>query len=131
LHEREYNIHDPGERNLLVHDWLSYAESGEKDLFSAYDAVAILIDVDPVLAWTIILEILHLALTESTFGLAAAGPFEDLLAFHGADVIVLIEQHADGDEVLREALRRVNSRSSDLDTVTLNRYMGLGVRRIG
>jgi hypothetical protein len=130
LHEREYNLHDPGERNLLVHDWLSYAESGEKDLFTAYDAVAILIDDDPVLAWTIILEILHLALTESTFGLAAAGPLEDLLAFHGADVIALIEQHADGDEVLREALRRVNLRSSDLDTVTLNRYLGLGVRPI-
>ncbi len=131
MQERDYNLHDLGERNLLVHDWLSYAESGEKDLFSAYDAVAILIDDDPLLAWTIILEILHRALTESTFGLVAAGPFEDLLAFHGAEVIALIEQHADRDEVLREALRRVDLDSSDLDTVTLNRYLGLGVRRIG
>jgi hypothetical protein len=131
LQEREYNLHDPGDRNLLVHDWLSYAESGDKDIFWAYDALAILIDDDPSLAWTIILELVHRALTESTFGLAATGPLEDLIAFHGAEVIALIEQQSDSDEVLREALRRVHLDRSDLDTITLNRYVDLGVRRIG
>ena len=131
MQEREYNLHDPGDRSLLVHDWLSYAESGDKDIFSAYDALAILIDDDPLLAWTIILELVHRALTESTFGLAAAGPLEDLIAFHGAEVIALIEQQSDSDEVLRDALRRVHLDRSDLDTITLNRYVDLGVRCIG
>jgi hypothetical protein len=90
-----------------------------------------LIDDDPVLAWTIILELVHRSSTESTFGFAAAGPLEDLIAFHGTEVLALIEQQADDDEVLREALRRVHLSRLDLDTITLNRYLGLGVQCIG
>ena len=131
LEEREYNLHDPGDLNLLVHHWLSYAESGDEGLFSAYDSLAILIDDDPALAWTIILKLIHRANTESVFGLAAAGPLEDLIAFHGAEVIGLIEQQADADEVLREALRRVHLSPRDLESITLNRYLGLGVQCFG
>jgi len=120
-----------GDRNLLVSEWLGYAESGGEDLFPAYNAVAVLIDDDPSLAWTIILELVHRAPTERTFGLEAAGPLEDLIAFHGKEVIDLIEQRAGGDEVLRQALGRVHLDRGDLNAMTLERYSSLGVQCIG
>jgi Family of unknown function (DUF6869) len=130
LQERQLDVRDPADRDVLISEWLHYAESGDKSLFWAYDAVADLIDDDPCLAWTIILEILHRAHSEGTFSLAAAGPLEDLIAFHGRNLIDRIEQQADGDETLRRALFGVWLSPRDLDPTILKRYARLGVTQI-
>jgi hypothetical protein len=125
------NLREPTERKRLASEWLDYAESGNKDLFWAYDLLSDLIDEDAGLAWEIILDLLHRAPTESTFGLAAAGPLEDLVAWHGREVIDLIEHRARRDELLRRALSALWVGRDTLDLETLERFWNLGVQRIG
>jgi hypothetical protein len=120
----------PTDREQHTAAWLEYAESGTKDGFWAYDALIDLIDEDPCLAWEIILDLLHRAPTESTFGLAAAGPLEELVAWHGRQVIDLIEQRARDDEHLRRALAGIQVGPDTLDAETLERLRKLGVERI-
>ncbi|MFI5460228.1 MAG: DUF6869 domain-containing protein [Isosphaerales bacterium] len=131
MQERELNLCDPGDRDLLVSEWLSYAESGDEDFFWADEALACLIDEDPSLAWTIILDLVHLAPSEGAFDVAAAGPLEDLIAWHGQEMIDLIEQRVQGDEVLRKALSRVWLNRDDLAPTILERFCNLGAVRIG
>ena len=125
------NLREPTERKRLASEWLDYAESGNEDLFWAYELLSDLIDEDPGLAWEIILDLLHRAPTESTFGFAAAGPLEDLVAWHGREVIDLIEHRARRDELLRRALSALWVGRDTLDLETLERFWNLGVQRIG
>ncbi len=69
--------------------------------------------------------------TESAFGLAAAGPLEDLVAWHGREVIDLIEPRVRDDELLRRALSVLWVGRDTLDSETLARFGSLGVERIG
>jgi hypothetical protein len=48
----------------------------------------------PEIAWAAILELLQRDLTDEQFGMLAAGPMEDLLSYHGAEVIDRVEQRA-------------------------------------
>jgi hypothetical protein len=50
MHELELSPRDPKDRDLLISEWLRYAESGKADDSWAYDALADLIDEDPALA---------------------------------------------------------------------------------
>ena len=50
MHERELNPREPDDRDLVISEWLRYAESGKEDGSWAYDALADLIDEDPALA---------------------------------------------------------------------------------
>jgi hypothetical protein len=127
LQERDFNLRDLGDRDRLVSEWLSYAESDLKQFPPACEALDDLVDDDPFLAFSVILELVHRARTESTFGFVAAGPLEDLIKFHGTEVIDQIEEQAACDEKLRTALGRVHLARNDLDTATLERYVGLGV----
>jgi hypothetical protein len=130
LQEREVNFRDPGDCETLISEWLRYAESGDKDLFWAYESLAELIDDDPPFAYKIVLELVHRPMSEGVFDLAAAGPLEDLIAWHGRDVIDIIEQEVIRDETLRRALSRVWLNESDLESTILDRYTRLGVQRL-
>ena len=57
--ERDLNLREPGDRDLLIVEWIKHAEAVDQDCFWAKEAVADLIDEDPTLAWTIILELIH------------------------------------------------------------------------
>ena len=90
MHERELNPREPDDRDLLISEWLRHAESGKEDGSWAYDALDDLIDDDPALACAIILELVHRA-SPGLFDLVAAGPLEDLVAWHRREVIHAIE----------------------------------------
>jgi hypothetical protein len=79
----------------------------------------------------VILKLVHRAPTEGVFDLAAAGPLEDLVAWHCQEVINLIEQRVRGDEALRKALSRVWLARDDLTPATVERPWNLEVPRIG
>ena len=131
MHNRELNPREPSDRDLLISEWLRYAESGKEDGFWAYEALADLIDEDPALAWAIILELVHRASPGGVFDLVAAGPLEDLVAWHGREVIELIEPRVGDDEPLRRALSGIWVGRDTLDPKTLERLRNLGVERIG
>jgi len=128
---RKLDVREAGDRDALIAAWVRYAQSDDQALFWAYDALADLIHHEPSLAWTVIVEIVHRAPAGKAFDLAAAGPLEDLIAWHGHDVIHLIEQRALDDETIREALSRVWLSQRDLDPAISARFWRLGVQRIG
>jgi len=130
MRTRKLDVCKAGDRETLIVAWIRYAESHDKAFFWAYDALADLIDQRPTLAWTVIEELVHRVPAGSAFDLAAAGPLEDLVALHGQEVINFIEQRADEDETLREALARVWLSPRDLDPTTRLRFWDLGVQRI-
>jgi len=73
----------------IVEEWLQQS--------SREDGTATLNDVvhdEPEVAWLAILQILERELTERQTAVLAAGPFEDLLAFHGPEVIDRVEREA-------------------------------------
>ena len=130
--EWELNLRDPGDRDLLIVEWIKHAESADNERFWAYEAVARLIDEEPSLAWTIILELVHRAPTGSAFDLVSAGPLEDLIAWQGPEVIDLLEQQVQGDEALGMALSGVwLSERDNLDPTTLERFCTLGAQPKG
>jgi hypothetical protein len=128
--DRELDLRDPRDRERLASEWLRYAESGEDNRSWASESLSNLIDEDAALAWTIILELVHRAPSDGAFDIAAAGPLEDLIAQHGAEMIDAIEQQVQGDESLRQALLRVWLNRDDLTPMTLDRFFNLGVQRI-
>jgi hypothetical protein len=65
------------------------------------------------------------------FDLVAAGPLEDLVAWHGREVIDLIEPRVGDDESLRRALAGIWVGRDTLDLKTLERLSNLGVERVG
>jgi hypothetical protein len=85
------SVYEPGDRERLTSDWLNDVVSQNEDLFWAYEAMADLIDEDPRLACENIFDLRRRAPTKGAFDLAAAGPLEDLVAWHGREVIDLIE----------------------------------------
>jgi hypothetical protein len=131
MHEREPNPREPNDQDLLISEWLRYAESGKEDGSWAYEVLADLIDEDPALAWAIVLELVHRASPGGVFDLVAAGPLEDLVAWHGREVIDLIEPRVGDDEPLRRALSGIWVGRDTLDPKTLERLRNLGVERIG
>jgi Family of unknown function (DUF6869) len=130
MQKLELDPRDPNDRDLLISEWLRYAESGKADGSWAYDALAVLIDKDPALAWAIILELVHRASPGDAFDLVAAGPLEDLVAWHGREVIDLIEIGVGDDEPLRRALSGLWIGPDTLDPKTLERLRNVGVERI-
>jgi hypothetical protein len=130
MQETKPDPQDPVDREILTSQWLRYAETGDRDLFWCYEALPDLIDEDPAIALTVILELLRRAATEDVFNLAATGPLEDLVSWHGEEVIEHIEQQGD-DESLRRALTRIYLSRGDLPEEVLERYRGLAEKRIG
>jgi hypothetical protein len=128
--DRELDLRDPRDRERLASAWLRYAESGEANHSWASESLSNLIDEDPALAWTIVLELVHHAPSDGAFDITAAGPLEDLIARHGEEMIDAIEMQVQGDETLRRALSRVLLSRDDLGPMTMDRFFNLGVQRI-
>ncbi len=131
MQEGECHDREPSARESLISAWIGYAESSEEGLIWACQTLAKLIDDDPAQALAIVLELIDRAPSESVFSVAAAGPLEDLVAFHGRELIDGIERRVEGDEKLRRALTRIWLSPSDLDPTTLDRYRNLGAPPMG
>ena len=73
----------------IVEDWLkqSLREEGDVSLFDV-------VHDEPEVAWPTILQILERELTKDQMAVLAAGPLEDLLAFHGPEFIDRVESEA-------------------------------------
>jgi hypothetical protein len=69
----------------------------------------------PEIAWEAILRLLQRPLTDEQFSMLAAGPMEDLLCYHGAEVIERVEARAATDPKFRELLGGVWQRSTPAD----------------
>ena len=111
----------------IARDWIHYqrlfcADDPEADAYfeSGYERLDKLVRTSPFLAFEAIKLILHLladeADNESICGVLAAGPLEDLLAWHGETMIDAVEAEARRNEAFRALLRDVwrNSMTSDV-----------------
>jgi len=107
----------PDERAKLVAGWIEHhTERIELDRdnvfhrvrgtdnFWAWEQLMELCRHQPQLAWEIVLDIFHAPHHESVDGSLAAGPLEDLLAWHGADIIGSLEAKARADRKFKELL---------------------------
>ena len=122
MSNRDLNFHDPGDRERHASEWLRYADAGNEDCCWVDESLPNLIDEDPSLAWSIILELVHRAPSDREFDFAAAGPLEDLIVRHGEKLIEVIEQRLQGDKSLRRAITKVWLNEDDLDRRILERY---------
>src|SRR5678815_4681398 len=83
----------------VVEDWFQQS--------SRDDGAATLYDVvhdEPEVGWLAILQIFEQELTERQIAVLAAGPFEDLLAFHGPEFIDRVEREASQNPHLNHLL---------------------------
>jgi hypothetical protein len=62
--------------------------------FSAVMELDDLATEDPEIAWVLILKLIEEPLPDNAFGALAAGPLEDLIEYHGPEVIDRIELEA-------------------------------------
>jgi hypothetical protein len=72
--------------------------------FSAVMELDNLVVETPDTAWTLILELLKAPLATNAFGALAAGPLEDLIEYHGPEVIDRIELEARDNPEFRRLL---------------------------
>jgi hypothetical protein len=107
----------PEERAKLVAGWIEHSthriernehnvfrEIRGEDNFWAWEALDRLCRKQPDLCWEIILEILQATHHESVDWAMAAGPLEDLLAWHGHKFIERVEAQAQSDSKFKELL---------------------------
>ena len=110
----------PNERSTLVAGWIEHhTERIEldsdnvfhrvrgKNNFWAWEQLNDLCRNQPQLAWEIVLDIFRAPHHESVDWSLAAGPLEDLLAWHGVDIIEKIEAEARADRKFKELLHGV------------------------
>ena len=110
----------PNERSTLVAGWIEHhTERIEldsdnvfhrvrgKNNFWAWEQLNDLCRNQPQLAWEIVLDIFRAPHHESVDWSLAAGPLEDLLAWHGVDIIEKIQAEARADRKFKELLHGV------------------------
>jgi hypothetical protein len=111
---------DAEERSRLVASWIEHhtveyrwdddhvlrKERGA-DQFWAWEKLEEIVRNDPALGWDVILQIVSESNNESVLGNLAAGPLEDLIAWHGAKFIERVEAQARRDNRFREVLAGV------------------------
>ena len=83
----------------VVEDW--FRQSSRED---GNPALCDIVHDDLEVAWPAILEILQRASTEDQVAVLAAGPLEDLLAFHGPEFIDRVECEAARNPRFRQLL---------------------------
>ena len=84
--------------------------------FWAFEELGDYTNDDPKKAWTTILKILSIDSSDVILSNVAAGPLEDLLAFHGEDWISSVENEASKNTVFKTALLGIyqNEMSDDV-----------------
>jgi hypothetical protein len=85
------------------HRWAEWISSNDPDKANGDDLTGWfefnwVVEDDPELAWTAILEAIGQTRMEAYLALLAAGPLEDLLSLHGAAFIDRVEQCARSNE---------------------------------
>ena len=104
---------DQAERRGLIKDFRSFYEKQSPDSadhsceLTEFWAVMKLDDLaysEPSVAWSVILELIQDPLPDNAFGCVAAGPLEDLIEYHGAEVIDWVEREAHVNPRFRQLL---------------------------
>ena len=107
----------PEERSKIVLAWIEHCtrrierdehnvfrEVHGQDNFWTLEELSRLCRKQPELCWEIILEILRTPHHESVDWALAAGPLEDLLAWHGTEFIEKVEEQARSNPKFKELL---------------------------
>jgi hypothetical protein len=109
------------ELDSIAEGWIRYqlAAKGSAEQAANWDFVATAFDIrsgdDPKLLWQLILAIHSRDQSEDVTCVLAAGPLEDLLAYHGPAFIEVVEQQANGDPAFAKLLCGVYRRSMSDD----------------
>ena len=82
----------------LVRGWIEHFRSGSEELSPAYIEMEDAVQDDPERAWQLILAILRQDQSDSVISCLAGGPLEDLLVYHGAELIDRVEKLAQIDQ---------------------------------
>jgi len=89
-----------------------YTEKNEEN-FWAYETLGTLCRNDPALAWNIILRLINQSPSNKIRATIAAGPLEDLLYHHCAEIIDKVKFEADRNPIFRNTLAGVWLSSED------------------
>jgi hypothetical protein len=104
---------DHAERRRLIEDFRSFYEKRSPNStehncgLPQFWAVTKLDDLaysEPSLAWSLILELVQEPLPATAFACVAAGPLEDLIEYHGPEVIEWVEREAEVNPRFRQLL---------------------------
>ncbi len=101
-----------GNYEELCEAYFRYKESDDESLSWAWDQVDAEGFHDPIEKWRQILALLAAAPDDWQIGLLGAGPLEDLLRYHTAAVVDLVEAEVLTNARLRLAIQHVWTRSS-------------------
>jgi hypothetical protein len=91
----------------LVDAYLKIPAAGDDSFHWAYEDVCDILSKDPEHAWRLTLAMIDRADDPLTLAYVAAGPLEDLLAWHGAAFVDRVVSLASTDPRFREALGSV------------------------
>jgi hypothetical protein len=95
------------DRNGFLRDWFS-EWAPEKPIYGwATELLVHLTEDEPEVAWGLILDLIERAPDDDALGWVAAGPLEDLLCHHGAELIDRVEALASADARFRRCLSGV------------------------
>jgi Family of unknown function (DUF6869) len=97
---------DEDELTRLLTQYLEYAKTEAEALFPAWNRVTTMVDRSGEDGWRFVRRLVEMAPDRDALFYIAAGPFEDLLAAHGPEVIDRVIEAARVDESLRFALGR-------------------------
>ena len=95
------------DREQILRDWLSEWGARPPVFGWASEFLTRATQYQPELAWSLILSLIERAADDDILGCVAAGPLEDLLCLHGAEVIDRVEICAAADERVRKCLAGV------------------------
>jgi hypothetical protein len=93
----------------LIAAWIQYhrghrGDPAKEPLFWAWELLTELVRADPSRAWRIILAIFDRDKSDRIYENLSAGPLEDLLVYHGPEIIEGIEERARLDPAFRDLL---------------------------
>ena len=94
-------------KEKLISAWIEHfseEEAGDETTAWTHYVFSDICRKHPALAWDLILKVLRRPISEFATSVLAAGPMEDLLAFHGAVIIEKVEQQARAEAGFRHLL---------------------------
>jgi hypothetical protein len=113
---------DPEELNKIAEAWIQLQELGVNGseeasdaLIWSYEAVYDLVAGSPHTAWQFILTVMAMTQNEEVLGNLAAGPLEDLLAGHGAEIFPEVLSAASSDRSLLKLIGCISTTRIDPD----------------
>lgn len=89
---------------VLISGYLTNHATGDESYFWAFTAINELVFQDPERLWLLTREMIQRTTDEEALAYIAAGPLEDILAYHGNEFIERVETQARRDPNFRKAL---------------------------